>query len=61
MAPSGDVEVDADRRDARLVIELRAAIGFGPVPLRVTDRIGAAGGTLAADARRLRAEMPCAS
>ena len=30
MAPSGDVEVDADRRDARLVIELRAAIGFGP-------------------------------
>ena len=61
MAPSGDVEVDANRVDARLVIELRAAIGFGPVPLRVTDRIGAAGGTLDADARRLRAEMPCAS
>jgi hypothetical protein len=60
MAPSGDVEVDADRRDARLVIEVRAAFA-GPVPLRVSDRIGAAGGTLDAEARRLRAEMPCAS
>jgi signal transduction histidine kinase len=61
MARSGDVEVDAHRRDLRLVIEVRAASGFGAVPVRVADRIGAVGGALVADAQRLRAELPCAS
>jgi signal transduction histidine kinase len=61
MVRSGDFEVEADRRDTRLVIELRATSGFDPVPVRVADRIGAVGGDLEADTERLRAELPCAS
>jgi len=61
MASSGDVAVDAQRRDGRLLVELCAASGFGTLPVRVADRIGAVGGTVAADRQILQAELPCAS
>ena len=38
-----------------------SAAGFGALPERVADRIGAAGGTVAADSRAVRAELPCGS
>ena len=57
----GDVEVDADRRDGSLLVEIRAPGGFGPVPPRVSDRIRAVGGTLTATDVAIQVELPCAS
>jgi signal transduction histidine kinase len=61
MASSGDVTVDAHRRHGQLLVELRAASGFGALPVRVVDRIGAVGGAVVADPAILQAELPCAS
>ena len=61
ITPDGDVEVDADRRDGSLLVEIRAAGGFGPVPARVSDRIRAVGGTITATDGAIRLELPCAS
>jgi signal transduction histidine kinase len=60
IAPAGDVELDIDRDDGHLLVALRAESGFGPLPVRVTDRVGAVGGTVATDVHRLQARMPCA-
>ena len=59
LARTGDVNVDVQRHDHRLVVELRAASAFAEPPIRVEDRIGALGGTVSADAHHVRAELPC--
>jgi len=61
LARTGDVDVHATSRDGRLVVALRAASEFAELPVRVEDRVGAVGGTLTADAHRVRAELPCVS
>jgi hypothetical protein len=61
LAPAGDVNVDAHRRNGRLVVELRAESAFADLPVRVEDRVGAVGGTISSNADHIRAELPCAS
>ena len=61
LARTGDVTVDATSSDGRLVIELCAVSEFAELPVRVEDRVGAVGGTVAADAQHVRAELPCVS
>jgi signal transduction histidine kinase len=61
LAPAGDVNVDAHRRNGRLVVELRAESAFAGLSVRVEDRVGAVGGTISSNADHIRAELPCAS
>lgn len=61
LAPAGDVNVDATRRDGRLIVDLRAGSGFAQLPVRVEDRVGAVGGTVVGSASLVRAELPCGS
>jgi signal transduction histidine kinase len=56
-----DVSVSARREDGRLLVQLEAVAGIeGPIT-DLEDRVGAVGGTLAASAHELRAELPCGS
>jgi signal transduction histidine kinase len=61
LAPTGDLAVDARFQDDRLIVLVRATAELTATPTRLEDRVGAVGGTLAADAHQLRAELPCAS
>jgi signal transduction histidine kinase len=60
LAP-GDVGVDTTSREGRLIVDLSAASAFPPLPVRVEDRVGAAGGTIVGSASHVRAELPCGS
>jgi signal transduction histidine kinase len=57
----GDVAVSARRADGRLVVRLEAVAGIVGPNTDLEDRVGAVGGTLAATAHELRAELPCES
>jgi signal transduction histidine kinase len=61
LAPTGDVAVAAILRDGRLIVDVRAETQLTGGRTRLEDRVGAVGGTLAADPHQLRAELPCAS
>ena len=61
LAPAGDVIVDTTSRDGRLIVDLSATAEFPRLPVRVEDRVGAAGGTVVGSASRIRAELPCGS
>jgi signal transduction histidine kinase len=61
LAPAGHVVVDARSQDGRLVVRVRTATELTGARTRLEDRVGAVGGTLAADRHQLRAELPCAS
>jgi hypothetical protein len=61
LASDGDVIVDVTSDGASLVIEVRADGNRRQSPIRIEDRVLAQGGTLHADAHRLRADLPCAS
>jgi signal transduction histidine kinase len=59
--PNGDVAIDARREGDRLVVEVRTEAELTGEPIAIEDRVGALGGTLIADVRHLRAELPCGS
>ncbi len=56
-----DVAVSARREDERLIVELETGGGIAGSTTNLEDRVGAVGGTIAATAGQLSAEMPCAS
>jgi signal transduction histidine kinase len=56
-----DVAVSARREDERLIVELETNGGIAGSTTDLEDRVGAVGGTIAATAGQLSAEMPCAS
>jgi signal transduction histidine kinase len=57
----GDVVVEARRQNGRLCLDIDSDTPFTGTSTEVEDRVGALGGTLAADRQTLRAELPCAS
>lgn len=61
LSPTGELAVDARVHKDRLILDVRAETEITGAPIRLEDRIGAAGGTLTARPRHLHAEFPCAS
>jgi signal transduction histidine kinase len=57
----GDVIVEATRQDDRLCLDIASDTPFTGTSTEVEDRVGALGGTLAANHQTLHAELPCAS
>ena len=57
----GDVIVEATRENGRLCLDIDSDSPFTGASTEVEDRVGALGGTLAANHQTLHAELPCAS
>jgi hypothetical protein len=61
LAPDGAVAVDATSGADSLEVDVRTAVDLAEPPIRIEDRVLALGGSLHAEPRRLRAELPCGS
>jgi signal transduction histidine kinase len=59
--PSGEITIDARREGDRLVVEVHTETELTGEATAIEDRVGALDGTLIADGRHLRAELPCGS